>query len=579
MSGLSDLPPLREVIARHGLAASKALGQNFLLDPQLLDRIARVAGDLAGQRVYEVGPGPGGLTRALLRAGAEVVAVERDRRCLPALAELAEAADGRLRVIEGDAMAIDAAAEAGDGAHIVANLPSKFMPAIMNVLSEHLGGDDAKSKKSIAGEARRYRDASMSGVDTQALLNDLMPVMASNPAFANAFMGSKQGARMMASLGNKDEFLHKLDELRNHSGGFSKTVSDARMAGFDGAVSRFQNSIKNLETAVGRAVDNNGKGGFLTQATNAAGSTIQALAEANAGTIQKLLLAGGAGLGYAGFKGAQGLMGGFGLNHSAASLEGAAASLKGAAATMRGGLGGAPGGGLPGAPGSPGFNKLGGRAFMLALSTLLNMEDVDIDQVNKNKEGVEGKARKAADAVRRHMPPWMRKIFTFSDDADTRGRSTIIDGDGAAAAAAGGAKLFPAPKTPFGTLSREPVGPLTEEQSQTESALRNHANRNQMLGKAMGDFYAAERAKRPVFSNVPMPPARPQGLGSSAPQKVEVSGKAEVTSHSDVKVAVSISAPQGISATVTNTTTTTKPGPAISMPLAKGGGGKIDGYL
>jgi len=128
---LADLPPLREVIARHGLAASKALGQNFLLDPQLLDRIARVAGDLAGQRVYEVGPGPGGLTRALLRAGADVVAVERDRRCLPALAELAEAADGRLRVIEGDAMAIDAAAEAGQGAHIVANLPYNVGTALL----------------------------------------------------------------------------------------------------------------------------------------------------------------------------------------------------------------------------------------------------------------------------------------------------------------------------------------------------------------------------------------------------------------------------------------------------------------
>jgi 16S rRNA (adenine1518-N6/adenine1519-N6)-dimethyltransferase len=123
MTGLADLPPLRDVIARHGLSASKALGQNFLLDPQLLDRIARVAGDLEGQRVYEVGPGPGGLTRALLRAGAQVVAVERDRRCLPALAELTEASDGRLRVIEGDALEVDERLEAGDGAHIVANLP------------------------------------------------------------------------------------------------------------------------------------------------------------------------------------------------------------------------------------------------------------------------------------------------------------------------------------------------------------------------------------------------------------------------------------------------------------------------
>ena len=101
------LPPLREVIATHGLRASKALGQNFLLDEQLLDRIAAIPGSLQGERVFEVGPGPGGLTRALLRAGAQVTAVERDSRCLPALAELAEAFPGQLRVIEGDALEID----------------------------------------------------------------------------------------------------------------------------------------------------------------------------------------------------------------------------------------------------------------------------------------------------------------------------------------------------------------------------------------------------------------------------------------------------------------------------------------
>jgi 16S rRNA (adenine1518-N6/adenine1519-N6)-dimethyltransferase len=120
---LPDLPPLREVIARHGLSAQKALGQNFLLDGQLLDRIARVPGDLEGQTVYEVGPGPGGLTRALLGAGASVVAVERDNRCLAALDELNSASGGRLRVISADAMKIDERAEAGDGAHIASNLP------------------------------------------------------------------------------------------------------------------------------------------------------------------------------------------------------------------------------------------------------------------------------------------------------------------------------------------------------------------------------------------------------------------------------------------------------------------------
>jgi len=125
------LPPLREVIARHGLAASKALGQNFLLDGQLLDRIARVPGPLAGKRVYEVGPGPGGLTRALLKAGAEVIAVERDRRCLPALAELGDAYPGRLTVIEDDALAIDEAALMGAGAHIASNLPYNVGTALL----------------------------------------------------------------------------------------------------------------------------------------------------------------------------------------------------------------------------------------------------------------------------------------------------------------------------------------------------------------------------------------------------------------------------------------------------------------
>ncbi len=135
---LSELPPLREVIARHGLAASKALGQNFLLDEQLLGRIAAVPGPLEGETVYEVGPGPGGLTRALLRAGARVVAVERDRRCLPALAELAEASDGRLVLIEGDALALDEAGLAGRGAHVVANLPYNVGTAL---LVRWLGGE------------------------------------------------------------------------------------------------------------------------------------------------------------------------------------------------------------------------------------------------------------------------------------------------------------------------------------------------------------------------------------------------------------------------------------------------------
>jgi len=134
---LEQLPPLREVIARHGLRASKALGQNFILDERLLGRIAAVPGPLAGERVYEVGPGPGGLTRALLRAGAQVVAVERDRRCLAPLRELAQAAAGRLRVLEADALAVDEAAVAGP-AHVVANLPYNVGTAL---LVRWLGGE------------------------------------------------------------------------------------------------------------------------------------------------------------------------------------------------------------------------------------------------------------------------------------------------------------------------------------------------------------------------------------------------------------------------------------------------------
>ncbi|WP_422061744.1 16S rRNA (adenine(1518)-N(6)/adenine(1519)-N(6))-dimethyltransferase RsmA [Sphingopyxis sp.] len=117
------LPPLRETVRVHGLQASKALGQNFLFDEQLLDRIAALPGDLDDAAVFEVGPGPGGLTRALLRAGARVTAVERDDRCLPLLGELSDAFGGRLTVIPDDAMAIDADAIAGAPYHIVANLP------------------------------------------------------------------------------------------------------------------------------------------------------------------------------------------------------------------------------------------------------------------------------------------------------------------------------------------------------------------------------------------------------------------------------------------------------------------------
>ena len=122
--GRPALPPLREVIARHGLAARKALGQHFLLDENLTGRIVRAAGDLSGRTVIEIGPGPGGLTRALLAANPrEVVAVELDARAVAALAELAAARPGRLRVIEADALETDLVALTAPPRKIVANLP------------------------------------------------------------------------------------------------------------------------------------------------------------------------------------------------------------------------------------------------------------------------------------------------------------------------------------------------------------------------------------------------------------------------------------------------------------------------
>lgn len=124
MSQIDDLPPLREVIAEHGLDARKSLGQNFLLDLNLTSRIARSSGDLSNCTVVEVGPGPGGLTRALLAAGAKkVIAIEKDTRCLPALSQISEHYNGKLEVIEGDALKYNPADLADGPIKIIANLP------------------------------------------------------------------------------------------------------------------------------------------------------------------------------------------------------------------------------------------------------------------------------------------------------------------------------------------------------------------------------------------------------------------------------------------------------------------------
>ncbi|WP_336487127.1 16S rRNA (adenine(1518)-N(6)/adenine(1519)-N(6))-dimethyltransferase RsmA [Methylobacterium nigriterrae] len=133
MTAPDGLPPLREVVQRHGLEPKKALGQNFLYDLNLTGRIARAAGSLAGVTVVEVGPGPGGLTRALLAAGAgRVVAIERDPRALPALAEIADRYPGRLTVVDADALAFDPRPLVGAGpVRIVANLPYNVGTALL----------------------------------------------------------------------------------------------------------------------------------------------------------------------------------------------------------------------------------------------------------------------------------------------------------------------------------------------------------------------------------------------------------------------------------------------------------------
>ena len=130
---IDDLPPLREIIRRHGLSARRSLGQNFLLDLNLTARIARAADPLAGVTVVEIGPGPGGLTRALLAAGAKrVIGIERDGRAVAALHELATHYPGRLDVVEADALGFDVRPYLGSGlARIAANLPYNIATALL----------------------------------------------------------------------------------------------------------------------------------------------------------------------------------------------------------------------------------------------------------------------------------------------------------------------------------------------------------------------------------------------------------------------------------------------------------------
>src|SRR6202011_3181439 len=133
MSRIDDLPPLREVISRHGLRAKRSLGQNFLLDLNLTARIARAAGPFGDATIVEIGPGPGGLTRALLAQGARrIIAVERDQRAIAALAEITERYPGRLDVVAADALEFDPSSRLGGArARIVANLPYNIATVLL----------------------------------------------------------------------------------------------------------------------------------------------------------------------------------------------------------------------------------------------------------------------------------------------------------------------------------------------------------------------------------------------------------------------------------------------------------------
>jgi TP901 family phage tail tape measure protein len=164
--------------------------------------------------------------------------------------------------------------------------PALFAPAVTALLRGSLGGTDAKSLRSIAGAANRYRNVSMTGVDVNALIKDLLTKMAGNLQFANVFFGPKQGGRIATALGDPETFARLLDQLENHSSGYAANIAEERMAGFDGAVSRLEGSLKNVETAIGRSWDQGKNGGPITFWTNAAGGLAQRFAELDASAVQ-----------------------------------------------------------------------------------------------------------------------------------------------------------------------------------------------------------------------------------------------------------------------------------------------------
>lgn len=200
-----------------------------------------------------------------------------------------------------------------------------FTPAVTKLLTGQLHGKDAKSLKSIATMANRYRNSAGGGADVNAFLADLMMKLPGNIKLANAIFGSKQGARIANALGDPETMRAMIEQLTNHSDGYAEKIAGERMEGFDGAVSRFEGATKNLETAIGRAFDESkdGKSGFVTQFTNTAGQFVQALAEAPPALVRLTTEAGAAAAAFAGLKGLEALLGGFGLTGLASTAAGA----------------------------------------------------------------------------------------------------------------------------------------------------------------------------------------------------------------------------------------------------------------
>jgi TP901 family phage tail tape measure protein len=216
--------------------------------------------------------------------------------------------------------------------------PAKFTPAVMRTLSSVLGGADAKSKKSIAGEANRYRAASASGVDVDALIVDLMKKLPNNLALANALFGAKQGGRIATALGDPETFNKILAGLKNESEGYAEKIAKERMAGFDGAMSKLEGAAKNVFTSIGRAWDDAGKGGMLTAAANAAAKVTQSFAELNGVMVRTTSGILGVAAAIAGawgsFRIAKTLLGITGSAAGAAELAGSAVALDTSAAAL-----------------------------------------------------------------------------------------------------------------------------------------------------------------------------------------------------------------------------------------------------